>query len=59
MYLVKPMEGSIYNNEKVRIVFTRKELSKIDFERYLKNPNQNQEKFLIEFSYSKKDAIGR
>ena len=53
------MEGSIYNNEKVRIVFTRKELSKLDFERYLKNPNQNQEKFLIEFSYSKKDAIGR
>ena len=59
LYLVKPMEGSIYNSEKVRVVFTRKELSKVDFERHLKNPNQNPEKFLVEFSYLKKDAIGR
>ena len=47
IYLVKPMEGSIYNKSQVKIVFTRKELSKTDFEKYLKNPNQDQEKFLF------------
>ena len=47
LYLVKPMEGSIYKRENVKIVFKRKELQKSEFEAYLRNPTAIQEKFLI------------
>jgi hypothetical protein len=47
LYLVKPMEGQIYNKSTATIGFKRKELTLENFNMILANPGQNREKFLI------------
>lgn len=57
LYLVKPMEGQIFNRSSVSISIKRKELTLENFQAILNNPNQNKEKFLIEFSCEVVDAM--
>lgn len=58
LYLVKPMEGQIYNKSTATIGFKRKELTLENFSMIVANPGQNREKFLIQFSSEVEDGVG-
>lgn len=58
LYLVKPMEGQIYNKSTATIGFKRKELTLENFNIIIANPGQNREKFLVQFSSEVEDGVG-